>query len=120
MGSDDMTEEESAKAESELDPTRASSPAADETDASEPKKRRKRAKLTLRIPDDEVARPKDATPEPAQAEEDPDAATRELPAIATSPIIPLGMVTGPEAEHLVRAQSSMPPPPAGAHSWSNE
>ena len=58
MASDEMTEEEGAKAEAS-DETRASSPAADEVETSEAKKRRKRAKLTLRIPDDEVARPKE-------------------------------------------------------------
>jgi SAM-dependent methyltransferase len=126
MAGDGMNEEESTK-----DPdARASSP--DETEApeeGEPKparRARKRARLTLRIPDDAVARPEPAAPvthvEPAETDEASaaNARTEEVPAltqdtgpIAAAPIINLGEVTGPEAAHLVRASSR--PPPALVH-----
>lgn len=119
MAGNDGTDQDSVKPESE-DSTRASSPDAEEVEASERKPRHKRAKLTLRIPDDEIARPSGASPPPARGplapvdEPEVDAATRELPAmIAGSPIIQLGIVSGPEAEHLTSTRSSAPPPPLG-------
>lgn len=119
-----MNEEESAKDPSDArgsSPDEAEAPP-EEGEAKPARRARKRARLTLRIPDDAVARPEPAAPVThiQTADEDEmavaNAQTEEVPAmmepqgpIAAAPIISLGEVTGPDAARLVKA-SSRPPP----------
>jgi len=113
------------RAKEPSDPSHGSSPdlEADATEEGEPKtsarRARKRARLTLRIPDDDVVRPEPSAVthiETAETEEVPvaNAQTEEVPSsvrdmqpIAAAPMIMLGEVTGEDAERL---KSSRPPP----------
>jgi SAM-dependent methyltransferase len=85
-----------------------SSPASEEAGTG---KRRKRAKLSLRIPDDEVARPATSAELSDRTEEIPAVAERiEAPALAPTPIISIGAPSSPSPASR-RTVSDFPPAP---------
>jgi SAM-dependent methyltransferase len=126
MAAGDGVNDQDMRAKQSSDPAHGSSPdleadAAEEGEAKTAARRaRKRARLTLRIPDDDIVRPEPSAVthiETAETEEVPvaNAQTEEVPSvrdpgpISAAPMIMLGEVTGPDAERLVKA-SSRPPP----------